>query len=482
MARRAIAVFDLDRTLITASSAPVFRAHLAAAGFGGDRELPLVDVMMSLYEQFGENWLMMQPARWTSRAAGGWSTEAVAAAMEPAAVELASLVVPGARKAIEEHRAAGRMLVLATTSPRPFVEPFGQLLGFDAVIATEWERRGDPDGTGDEVFTGHVVGDFVWRRAKADAVRAWADDHGVDLRASYAYSDSYFDASLLAMVGHPVAVNPDLHLRVAAALRGWPVRHFDRSDGVAKILGKELQEWGRPFMRAELVTPNANVEISGLEHIPATGPAIVVFNHRSYYDPLVMSLVISKAGRNVRGLGKKEVFDVPLIGSLLKASGGIRVDRGTGSDEPLDAAIAAIEAGELLMIAPEGTIPRGPAFFDPELKGRWGAARIAAATRAPVIPIGLWGTEKVWPRNSRLPKFDLTDKPHVTASIGPPVALNYRSADADTKRIMKALVAQLPAEARKRRTPTAEELAATYPPGYNGDPDAERDRRPGTDT
>ena len=258
--------------------------------------------------------------------------------------------------------------------------------------------------------------------------------------------------------------------------------HFDRSDGVSKILGRELQEWGRPFMRQEIVTPNARVEFDGLENIPATGPAILVFNHRSYFDPIVMGLVIAKTGRNVRGLGKKEVFDVPVVGRLMKASGGIRVDRGTGSDEPLDAAIAAVEAGELLMIAPEGTIPRGPAFFDPVLKGRWGAARIAAETGAPVIPVGLWGTEKVWPRSSRLPKMSLTDRPLVTVSVGPPVPLKYRSPDADTKKIMKALSAQLPPEARRRRTPTPEELALTYPPGYHGDPEAELDRRPGTDT
>ena len=173
--------------------------------------------------------------------------------------------------------------------------------------------------------------------------------------------------------------------------------------------------------------------------------------------------MIAKTGRNVRGLGKKEVFDVPLVGRLMKASGGIRVDRGTGSDEPLEAAIAAVEAGELLMISPEGTIPRGPAFFDPVLKGRWGAARIAAATGAPVIPIGLWGTEKVWPRSSRLPKVSLTDRPLVTATVGPPVKLAHRSPDADTKRIMKAISAQLPPEARRRRTPDARGVGAHLP-------------------
>jgi putative phosphoserine phosphatase/1-acylglycerol-3-phosphate O-acyltransferase len=479
MARQAAAVFDLDRTLITSSSATVFRKHLAEHGLGGGHDLPLVDVFTRFYEQFGENWLLMQPARLASRASAGWSTATVDIAMRAAADELATMLLPGAAKAIEEHRAAGRLLVIATTSPRPFVEPFADRLGFDATVATGWERTDGADG---EVFTGRMEGPFVWGRTKADAIAAWASEHGVVLSESWAYSDSYFDASLLASVGHPVAVNPDTQLRITATVRGWPVTHFDRSDGVSKILGRELQDWGRPFMRQEIVTPNARIEFDGIENIPSSGPAIVVFNHRSYFDPIVMGLVIAKTGRNVRGLGKKEVFDVPLVGRLMKASGGIRVDRGTGSDEPLDAAIAAVEAGELLMIAPEGTIPRGKAFFDPVLKGRWGAARIAAATGAPVIPVGLWGTEKVWPRSSRLPKFSLTDRPLVTATVGPPVGLKYRSADADTKKIMKALSALLPPEARVRRTPTPEELALTFPAGYHGDPEAELDRRPGTDT
>ena len=127
---------------------------------------------------------------------------------------------------------------------------------------------------------------------------------------------------------------------------------------------------------------------------------------------------------------------------------------------------------------PEGTIPRGPAFFDPELKGRWGAARLAAATGADVIPIGLWGTEKVWPRSSRLPRLSLADRPEIRVRVGDPVDLKRRSPDADTKRIMAALVDCLPDEARVQRTPTDEELRATFPPGYKGDPHAEFDPPP----
>ena len=464
--------------MISSSSASVFRKHLAEAKLGGasNIDLPLADVYTRWYEQFGESWLMMQPARLASRAAKGLDVGEVRAAMEAAAEDLEALLLPFAKVAIEEHRAAGDMLVVATTSPEPFVAPFAERLGFDACIGTRWiEAEG--------VFTGGMLGGFVWGRAKADAVGSWAEINDVDLSASSAYSDSYFDAPLLDMVGHPNAVNPDLRLRTTAMLKGWPIRSFDKAPGIWKVAGRELQEWSRPLMRPELVSAYADVRIEGVENIPDEGPAIVVFNHRSYFDPTIMGLVIAKAGRNIRGLGKKEVFDVPVVGRVMKAMGGIRVDRGTGSDEPLEAAIRSLRGGDLLMLAPEGTIPRGPAFFEPELKGRWGAARLAAATEAPVIPVGLWGTEKVWPRSARLPRVAVgDDRPVVTATVGAPVKLKYKSPNADTKRIMKAISALLPPEAHERRTPTAEELALTYPPGYAGDPRAELDRRPGSDT
>jgi putative phosphoserine phosphatase / 1-acylglycerol-3-phosphate O-acyltransferase len=175
------------------------------------------------------------------------------------------------------------------------------------------------------------------------------------------------------------------------------------------------------------------------------------------------------------------VLDAPVLGPLARAVGTIRVDRGTGSEEPLDAAALALRAGEVAMIAPQGTIPRGPAFFEPELRGRWGAARLAAMTRAPVIPIALWGTERVWPRNARLPRMDPLRRPRVSVRIGPPVALTYDDPDTDTKRIMAAIVDLLPPEARERRTPTDAEIRRTYPPGYRGDPDRETERRPGRD-
>ncbi|NKB41928.1 MAG: HAD-IB family hydrolase, partial [Ilumatobacter sp.] len=94
----------------------------------------------------------------------------------------------------------------------------------------------------------------------------------------------------------------------------------------------------------------------------------------------------------------------------------------------------------------------------------------------------LWGTEKVWPRSNRLPNMlNFADAPVVRVRVGPPVKLKGKSLDADTKRIMKGIVAQLPDEAREQRTPTRNELLATFPPGYSGDPEQEFTRRPGED-
>ncbi len=473
------AIFDLDRTLISGSSSEVFTRHLTDAGLAGLGSNPLVGVAQGLirtiYDVAGESRLMMQPAKYAVRASAGWDVDDVARVSKAAAVDVADMLQPFARPLLDEHRAAGRLLVLASTSPLAFTEPLADELGFDAVIGTAWAIEGS-------TYTGQLDGPFVWGPDKADAVEAWARDNQVRLDRSYAYSDSYYDAPLLDLVGHPVAVNPDPRLAATAALKGWPVRHLDKSDGVVKIGGREIQEWTRPLMRPELVAPFADISFHHVDKIPAEGPAIVVFNHRSYFDPTVMGLLFAKAGRNVRGLGKKEVFDVPIVGKLMSAIGGVRVERSSGSDEPLQAAARALDGGEIVILAPEGTIPRGPAFFEPELKGRWGAARLAAETGVPVIPVGLWGTERVWPRSARLPLMNPAKRPEVSATVGDPVELSYDDPDIDTKSIMSALVDLLPPEAREKRTPTDEELMRTYPPGYSGDPQGESDRRPGTDT
>jgi putative phosphoserine phosphatase / 1-acylglycerol-3-phosphate O-acyltransferase len=470
------AFFDLDRTLLAGASGEVFSEAMRTAGFS-TRSIPGEKAVYGLFNRIGETLPSMALARQAARFAKGRSQAAMQAAGEAAADDLVAMVQPFAGRLFEEHGLAGRPIVLATTSPYDLVRPLAERLGLDDVVATRY-------GVGaDGRFDGTLQGPFVWAAGKLAAVRTWADDHDIGLEASYAYSDSFFDAPLLSAVGTPIVVNPDPRMVVLATLRRWPIINLDVSPGVVKvpILGIELQRLAMQFSRPELI-PYARFDIAGTEHIPATGAAILVANHRSYFDSAAMSMAIARSGRTVRFLGKKEVFDAPVIGPLATAMGGIRVDRGTGSDEPLQAAADALGGGEVVAIMPQGTIPRGPAFFDPVLKGRWGAARLAALTRAPVIPIGLWGTEQVWPRSARLPNLlNLAEPPEVRVRVGEPVELKYRSLDTDTARIMRAITDLLPEEAHEERTPSAAELARTYPAGYRGDPAAETARRPGTD-
>ena len=470
------AFFDLDRTLLSGASAHVVSRVLRETGVV-TRSIPGETALYRIFETFGENLPSMVLGRQAVVAMKGHLQAEVREAARRAAPDLVAMVQPYANKVLNEHRAANRRVVLATTTPRDLIEPFAELMGFDDVIATTYAV----DGSG--AYTGDLDGTYVWSRGKKDAVRAWCDTNGADIRDCWAYSDSVFDEPLLAAVGNPVCVNPDWRLRLMAAARRWPVMHLDVPAGVAKIpvIGLEAQQALMKLCVPE-VFPYARFVITGTENIPRDSAAIICGNHRSYFDVTAVALAVAKTGRPVRFLGKKEVFDAPVIGPLATALGGIRVERGSGSDAPLQAAEEALFAGDLIALMPQGTIPRGRAFFDPVLKGRWGAAKLAAATKAPVIPVGIWGTEKVWPRNAKIPNItNVVSPPTITITVGAPVQLGGVDPDADTRAIMDAISALLPPEGREFREPTAEELRRSYPSNYKGDPDAEDERRPGTD-
>jgi putative phosphoserine phosphatase / 1-acylglycerol-3-phosphate O-acyltransferase len=474
------AIFDLDRTLVGGATGPILTKALRQVGLVSDRHIPGEDLLYLLFNVVGENRPSMFLTRQAARLAKGWPREAAREAGKIAAEELIERIQPYAAVLIEQHRAEGRTIAIATTTPYDMVKPLAEVLGIEDVIATRYGvRNGSYDGT--------IDGHFVWGKGKLAEVREWAARRRIDLRQSYAYSDSFYDVPLLRTVGHPVVVNPDPRMRLMAVARRWPTVYLDVPPGVPKLAGIEPVKALMPFAIPELIL-FADIDVVGADKIPAEGPAIVCGNHRSYFDVTAMGYLFAQSGRAGRFLGKKEVFDVPVVGDLMRAMGGIRVERGTGSDEPLREAALALEAGEVVTIMPQGTIPRGRAFYDPELKGRWGTAKLAAMTGAPVIPVGLWGTEKVWPRNSRLPKlWNVAHPPKVTVRVGEPVELSYDDPEKDTERIMQAIMDLLPYEARLPHDPTPEEIALAMPPGKEheaADPafyEHEMSRRPGTD-
>lgn len=456
----AAAFFDLDRTLLPHASGSIFARHLEAAGIHSKASsVPGAELMVRVYDLFGETKFNMRLARLAVKAAKGWSVEAVETAARNAVPDLIDAIPGYAKLLLDEHKESNVKLVIASTSPGVLMRPFAEALGFDDVIGTEWIHDG-------EHFTGKTDGPFVWGTKKRDAITAWAEAHNVSLAQSFGYSDSYFDCPMLDVVGTAVAVNPDARLSAVAMLQGWEIRHFDAPPGVLKFAGRELQDWMRAFTRTE-IAPNAAWKFSGLKNLPESGPAILAFNHRSYFDVMAMQQLIAKSGRPCRFLGKAELFDNPVVGPIARLAGGIRVDRGSGSSEPLEHAIEALQAGEMVAIAPQGTIPRGHAFFEPKLQGRYGTAQLAIDSgKIPVLPVALWGTEKVWPRSQQVPSFNVVNPPAVSVTVGEPVDLKYRSVKTDTVRIMDALSALLPDEANTPYVPTIGELQKTFPPGY----------------
>ena len=473
----AAAVFvDIDRTLLRSASGPVLQQAMESEGvLPPGRRLPGDGLVYAFYNRFGESVPFIGLARAAARVMRGRSADATRRAGKRAVEPLTDLVQPWALADLASHREAGRSLVLATTSPVDMVSPLADALGFDAVIAT---RYGEEDGR----YTGRLDGPFVWGIGKLAAVRTWAAGAAVELAASHAYSDSIFDLPLLHAVGHPHPLNPDPRLAAVALARRWPIEHWDRAPGVPSLAGLEPYHVLRLFFRPEAF-PYARFSIGGLEHVPARGPVLLASNHRSYFDVAAIGLVAARLGRPVRFLAKQEVFDAPIVGRLARALGGIPVDRSRAKGEgrekdqgtdrvadpgpagALDRAAAALGAGEVVIVLPQGTIPRGDQFFDPVLHGRTGTARLAALTGAPVVPIGVWGTERVWPRSSRIPNVTaLHHPPEVTVTVGDPVPLGLTDPEADTEAIMGAIAGLLPAEARVARTPTEEELGRTRPP------------------
>ena len=452
------AIFDLDRTLLQGGTGPLLSRAMYDLGVVS-RKVPGERLLYGMFDLIGETLPSIFLARQATLLAKGRESATFDDAATAAAEAIAAVIHPFALALIEQHHAAGRPVVLATTTPHHLIKPLADKLGFDHVIATRYSINADGR------FDGSISGNFVWSRGKIAAVREWAEREGVDLRESFAYSDSIYDLPLLSAVGSPAAVNPDPRLAVYAIARGWPIVHFDVSPGVLKVpvLGVELQRL--LFLASPPVLwPYARFDVSGTEQVPRTGPAILVGNHRSYFDIPAMIQMMRRTGRTGRILAKRELFDVPVVGALATALGGIPVDRGSGGAESFEHAAVALEGGELVCILPQGTIPRGEKFFDPVLKGRTGAARLAAMTGAPVIPFGVWGTEQVWPRSEPVPRmFNLTSPPSVRVRVGPPVELKLRSAAADTRRIMEAITRCLPPEAREHREPTAEELRLATP-------------------
>lgn len=183
------------------------------------------------------------------------------------------------------------------------------------------------------------------------------------------------------------------------------------------------------------------VTIMGAEHIPAVGPAVIASNHISYLDFVFSGYAARTRGRRIRFLGKQEAFDKPGVGWLLRQMGHIPVDRAGRAHDSITAAIAELERGELVGMFPEATI--SPSFVP--RKGKTGSVRLAQDTKAPLIPVAIWGGQRIVTKWR--PKNFKRNIP-IVVNIGPPMELTPdEDPEAATVRMMSEIT-RLLAEAQ----------------------------------
>lgn len=191
--------------------------------------------------------------------------------------------------------------------------------------------------------------------------------------------------------------------------------------------------------------------------IPASGGCLIALNHISHVDPLLSAHLVWDHGRVPRYLAKASLFKSKVAGAYFRSAGQIPVERmSRNALGAYDAAVAAVRAGECVVVYPEGTITRDPGSWP--MTGKSGAARIALTTGCPVIPVGQWGAQDLLAPYAKRP--DLFPRKRVTMKVGDPVDLSDLAAQEHTPavvsqatdRIMDAITA-LVAEVRGEPAP-----------------------------
>ena len=212
----ALAIFDLDNTLLTGDSDYLWGRFLvekgAVDGASYERENE------RFYQHYREGRLDIREFLRFSLAPlrkhppdklRGWRKEFIETRIAP-------LISESARHLVEKHRHAGDTLLIITATNAFVTRPIAKLFAIDYLIATEPE-------TLDGQYTGEVEGEPSFREGKVKRLEAWLAEHNADLRGSWFYSDSHNDLPLLERVDHPVAVEPDETLAKVARSRQWPI-------------------------------------------------------------------------------------------------------------------------------------------------------------------------------------------------------------------------------------------------------------------
>ena len=218
-----VAFFDLDKTIIAKSSTLAFARPLHREGLLPRRTLLRAAMAQAAYRMAGADQEKLDQLR--DQLVGltrGVKASRIRELVEETLDEVvAPLVYEEALDLMEEHRRAGRKVVIVSISPEEVAQPLAAHLGVRHVIATRSAVDEEGRYAGELAF-------YASGAAKAEAIEQLAGEWRIDLQRCYAYSDSSTDLPMLEVVGHPVADNPDRELKKLAEEREWPVLRFAR--------------------------------------------------------------------------------------------------------------------------------------------------------------------------------------------------------------------------------------------------------------
>ena len=208
-----------------------------------------------------------------------------------------------------------------------------------------------------------------------------------------------------------------------------------------------------PFLRAWF-----RWRFEGIEVIPATGAALIACNHASYLDPLVNAYAVVRAHRRPRFLAKADLFRASGIRWAMRGTHQIPVARGTGDQSPLRNAEAALRAGEVVVIYPEGTVTARADGLP--MEGKTGTVRLALAAGVPIIPMVSWGSAPVWQKSG--PGSLRPGRP-VWVRVVVPVDVVASGIDVDDHEGVRRLTEDLMASLTRE----VEALRAAYPASWS---------------
>ena len=220
---KSAAFFDLDKTLMAGSSGMQFARVAARQGIVSRRQLAAWGRDHLRYRLRGatdeETADVLKVARELITGVPGKAIDRMGPEVMGA---ILPRIYPLMLEEIWRHQDEGRPCFIVSAAGNGIVESLASVLGMEGGIGTRYELG--PDGT----FTGRLDGPFVYGPGKVEAMERFAADHGIDLAASYAYSDSASDLPMLRAVGNPVVVNPDADLALIAREEGWQLMQFER--------------------------------------------------------------------------------------------------------------------------------------------------------------------------------------------------------------------------------------------------------------